>query len=99
MSIRGRNGHVWVTLREMRIGRIDRKVRVKPCADEVSLQIVHLQGAVLFTVLVSLAIQFANYMKALQAVAEDGPQPREAGKLLTDCMDNLVSLQDISHCA
>lgn len=34
-----KRGHVFLTLRDMRIAKIDRKVIAKPCTDEVNLMI------------------------------------------------------------
>lgn len=60
MSMRGsRAGHMWVNLRDMRIARMDRKISVKPCADEVTLsqQVSPLWTNVfLLTVVVSLIL-------------------------------------------
>ena len=41
MSGRARGSHIWLTLREMRIAKMDKKIHIKPCTGEVRKRWLH----------------------------------------------------------
>ena len=97
MSGRARGSHIWLTLREMRIAKMDKKVHIKPCTGEVSdalfvLSYVPWHLFLLITLLFSFSTQFENFLRSQALVGAENDVPYDIAQALSDCMEAAVSL-------